>query len=586
MNQEEFTSALSIYLDDSGSAGHSDVTDTGGQLSAPLNNFFHDDMLMVLSRNGDVLPRRLAELRKQLAVVSDKKLARHERAEAAVEVGRYIRDQRGKATAAIGDGTSKPCQWFQLAADLNSVVGAWELANEHLAKRDLEVKLDRTVDLLPTLTFRKDRDASNEFFACPAAVNAWWLGAKIALRHLQSHFRGWEAGSFDAALACVVNWLVLWPRPTFGVLRAEVLRRRVDSLAWVNPLWKRLIEIGPKAGPDQEAYRLYLLDQRKAASLLLSDQEDAYESACNHRMAVDTSATGKSIVVISGVIAPASDKSDASYLKPYEALRRPVPLTTLPDMQRLTTIRENLQTEFPWAVDAIAVVMRDLFARRRYGAVRLGIQPVLFAGPPGSGKTRFAQRLSELLGTPNTVINLAGMSDVKLLKGVTRGWSSNRPSRMIEFIQQTGVANPLFILDEVDKAQKDDYGNGGRPHDALLDLLEPRNARRYTDVYLMTECNLSHCLYVLTANSLSALPEPLQSRVRIVFFPPPGPEYTPVIARGILRDMELAWDIPQGALTLSAKDMSRLMGLPPREMKKALLDFFGEEDDGGRYTVH
>src|SRR3546814_11585884 len=96
--------------------------------------------------------------------------------------------------------------------------------------------------------------------------------------------------------------------------------------------------------------------------------------------------------------------------------------------------------------------MSDLLARRRHGVIRLGLAPVVLVGPPGTGKTRFAQRLSDLLGTPNTVINLAGMSDVKVLKGVTRGWASNRPSRMVDFIEQTQVANPLFLLDEIEQA--------------------------------------------------------------------------------------------------------------------------------------
>src|SRR3546814_2662306 len=101
-------------------------------------------------------------------------------------------------------------------------------------------------------------------------------------------------------------------------------------------------------------------------------------------------------------------------------------------------------------------------------------------------------------------------------------------------------------MDEVDKVNPRGSNNGGCAHDALLDLLESGNAKRYTDVFLMTECNLSHCLYLLTSNSVRALPEPLKSRVRMVFFPAPGPEHSPVIAQGILRDMERAWDIPKG----------------------------------------
>jgi len=98
--------------------------------------------------------------------------------------------------------------------------------------------------------------------------------------------------------------------------------------------------------------------------------------------------------------------------------------------------------------------------------------PVLPAGPPDTGETRFVQRLSELLDTPNTVINLAGMVGVKLLNVVTLGCATNRTSRIVEFIQQMQVPNPVFILDEIDKTRRA-TGNSGNPEDALLDLLEP-----------------------------------------------------------------------------------------------------------------
>lgn len=68
--------------------------------------------------------------------------------------------------------------------------------------------------------------------------------------------------------------------------------------------------------------------------------------------------------------------------------------------------------------------------------------------------------------------------------------------------------------------------------------------------------------------------------------PAPGPEHSPSIAQGILRDMERAWNIPHGALTLSPSDMLPLIGLAPREMKQALLDHFGKEGDETRYMLH
>src|SRR3546814_20653398 len=109
---------------------------------------------------------------------------------------------------------------------------------------------------------------------------------------------------------------------------------------------------------------------------------------------------------------------------------------------------------------------------------------------------------------------------------------------MLEFIQQTRVANPLFIMDEVDKVNPRGSNNGGCAHDALLDLLEYGNAKRYTDVFLMTECNISHCLYILTRNSVRAFHEPLKSRVRTVFFLAPGPDHSLVHAKTLNNDGE------------------------------------------------
>src|SRR3546814_17102350 len=99
----------------------------------------------------------------------------------------------------------------------------------------------------------------------------------------------------------------------------------------------------------------------------------------------------------------------------------------------------------------------------------------------------------------------------------------------------------------------------------------------------MTEGDLSHCLYVVTCNSLRALPEPLLSRVRVVFFPAPSEEHAHVITQGICRDMERAWSIPAGSLDLSPADRASLVGLKPRELTWALFDLFGRDANAKAY---
>jgi ATP-dependent Lon protease len=272
-------------------------------------------------------------------------------------------------------------------------------------------------------------------------------------------------------------------------------------------------------------------------------------------------------------------------LKQYEMLQKPLPFRTLPTLEALFMIRDKLKNEFPWADEAVNTVMSELIARRRHGVLRLGMAPVLLAGSPGTGKTRFAQRLSELLETPNLVINLAGMHDNKVLKGVTRGWASNRPSRIVELILQSKLVNPFVILDEIDKTSTDST-RGGSAQDALLDLLEPGNAQRYQDVYLMAECNLSHCLYISTCNSFETISEPLRTRLRPVYFPGPRPEHTPRLIDGIVRDFEKFWGLPSGALTISREQQEKLIGLSAREIKAAVLEMLGSIDEQEASWLH
>jgi hypothetical protein len=586
MDKDEFSDALAPYLDALDGQAPGDEPP-----KAPLNNFFGDDFLTLLYLGAEPCPRGLARPKAWLSTVANRQAPRHERAAAALALGRFLQ-RRQPELLERGPGHSAPIDWFRLSREFGSVVGALALANVLLARHYQRVEFDLNADPLPQLVSGLGVKASSGRSGPSidhAVAQAWYLGARVALRHVPRHFSGWDREAFRCALACVVNYLVILP-PRYAAL--SLLSQRRAALAWIKPLWNQLITAAPACEPDPRGYHAALIEQQLAVLLHLDSLQESssgsrrpFGPALAPQPFAPLCPGADQVVVIPGTIPAASDKDDREILKLYEALRQPVALAPLPALARLAAIRETLAGESPWALEALSVVMSDLLGRRRHGVVRLGFAPVLLVGPPGTGKTRFAQRFSDLLGTPNTVINLAGMSDVKVLKGVTRGWASNRPSRMVEFIWQSKVANPLFVLDEIDKAGAHTV-NGGDPQEALLDLLEPGNARRYQDVYLMTECDLSHCLYIATSNSLERLPEPLLSRLRPVFFPAPGPEHSAVIVRGVLGDMERAWGLPAGALTVSPRQMARLRGLPPRQMRRALLAGFGDEADAALYTLH
>lgn len=584
MEQKDFAEALSECLDDDACKQVlGDEARIAQAPEAPMNSFFGDDLFTLLYLREGPCSRGLVRIRESLEVVSNQKLSRHRRADAALVLGHFVLSRHSKVDL-YARGVSHPIDWFRLARQLGSVIGGLAYANALLAEANQSVEFSLEKDPLPRLVWDSKPETSAPS-PSDRVCEAWCMGARVALRHVQRDFTGWGPEAFGCALACVVNYLTLLPQQQ-KLTGVSPLPQRRAALAWLKPLWNRLIVAAPEHALDPQAYRMALVEQQLAVFMRLDDLEQGRGDYVRAPVVVDSLASeGGQIIVIRGEIPDTSDRSEKDYLKRYEVLRRPVVLTSLPDLTGLEAIRRALEAEFPWAIEAIGTVMSDLLARRRHGAVRLGLSPILLAGLPGTGKTRFAQRLSDLLGTPNTVINLAGMADVKVLKGVARGWASNRPSRMLEFIQQTRVANPLFVLDEIDKA-RGGHSNGGDPQEAMLDLLEPGNAKRYQDIYLMAECDLSYCLYIATSNSLAKVPEPLLSRLRPVYFPPPGPEHTESIVQGMLADLARSWGLPEGTLTVTPHQMALMRGLAPRELRRALLDLFGGEANGAVYTLH
>ena len=552
---------------------------------APFGRFFDDDLFMLIYTNPGVLPANLRVLRNKLQVVSDRKIKKCSRAKAALHLGREVVKRAETRDALVATDFSCAIKWFDLAIQLNSVEAAADVASLYLSKAKLELTSDSDISLPEFKRVNSDGMSFDE--CCERAERNWYRGARITLRHVQSDFWDWNRSTFQAAFTCILAYLISTPRRAKSISSGANAERRWNEVRWIRPLWSRLVKAAAPLQHDQEEYTRKKLEQFEAALLILDSQrghDSGVKSAAKFAHYAPTVGV-LDAVVIPGEIPRSPERSEMTFLKQYEVLRSPIPLSPMPSLDRLHSIQATLIGEFPWAENAVSAVLSELFARKRHGAAILGMSPLLLVGLPGGGKTRFCRRVSDLLGTPNTVINMAGMTDVKVLKGVTRGWASNRTSRVVEFMLQTKTANPLFVLDEVDKTGC--YGgNGGDPQEALLDLLEPGNAARYSDVYLMTECDLSHCMYIATSNSLARLPDPLLSRLRIVYFPEPGPEHSNVIVAGMVSDLERAWRLPEGTISLCESLKSQLEGLPPRQMRMALIDMLGNARSSQQIVLH
>lgn len=289
----------------------------------------------------------------------------------------------------------------------------------------------------------------------------------------------------------------------------KLMEKEVEVLEVERKIRKRV-----KKQMEKSQREYYLNEQMKAIQQELGDEDGNEAGDLEKRIkeaGMSKEATEKALSELKKLKMMGPMSAEAGVIRNYLDWLLVLPWQKKDKLQTDLAEAKRILDEDHYGLDNVKErILEFLAVQKRTNSVKGSI--LCLVGPPGVGKTSLGQSIARATGRRFVRASLGGMRDEAEIRGHRRTYIGSMPGKIIQNMKKAKTINPLFLLDEIDKLGNDYRGD---PSSALLEVLDPEQNTTFNDHYLEVDYDLSHVMFITTANTLK-MPRPLLDRMEII----------------------------------------------------------------------